>query len=693
MSFFPPDLAKEMGSTEAATTIAGPSVGAVTQCHLTHKFDGAPAWNIDVDVLCLGETHSQLRHIDWSNNATVVDVVRLAGWRAAHQLACVDLFLEFPVDRGFADRWGNIEIDYSLRLPYSIKGQSLTQLNKTMFPNIPAPRGADVRGWADAVVDPRHVRVHACDARADSSLHFGHEGMRHAADILYMKVSNDPTVSHKDALKIMWYLMGFDGNFEIGPAPPPPALTAALEQALGAVHAATWVEAHVRVMTKVHSRARRIHAAHARLLGHAVIRTQPLRRLTDLTAGATDFYLMLRMLVPYDGWCGRPRHCIVYAGGFHTDHVTNILLWLQGRDAYAEPSWSGLGKVLQVSKIRPWSAAFSNVGGVLYALGLKPVADAVPQHVFTPFNLPRKRARLDQPPLQPGSPPPVEPMNGLQPGSPPPVEPMNGLQPGSPPPVEPINGLQPVFPTQVDAADVDATDAETAGRPKRPRDADNDGADAGDNQPSTAERTVELWSLMERHDWHMSDFYGARGLLAAGASTLRPGALVDDPMSEDTAVNVAIDNDHPELVRYIIRAPGGSGLDASDESFYNERALVRAALRGMLDVVVALTEDQQTGRAGAAERGCRYTIDELDQKLGGDFVVPAIVAAAYYNHEDVALYLKDTASALDINLASAVAWLREFDQLADDLGDSDMPTGWPELADWMRADGFNGIVL
>jgi hypothetical protein len=672
-----------MGSTAAATTIAGPSVGELTRCQSTHEFDDAPPWNIDVDVLCLGETHSELRYLDWSNNATVVDVVRLAGWRAAHQRVCVDFFLEIPVDRGLADRQGNIEIDYSSRFLYNwFEGHSLTQLTKTMFPSIPPPRGANVCGWADAVVDPRHVRVHAFDARADASLHFLEKRMRQSANFMYANVASDPTVSHEDALEIMWYLMGFDGDFEIGPAHPPPALMAALEQGLGADNAATWVEAHVRVLAKVHSRARRIPAAHARLLGQAVMQTQPLRRLTDLMAGATDFYLMLRMLGPYEGRCGRPRHCIVYAGGFHTDHVTNILRWLKGRNAHAErSSWDIASKVLQVSQIRPLPAAFANVGDVLCAMGLDPVADAVPQQVFTPFNLPRKRARLDQsPPLQPRSAPPVEPIPGLQHMFPPPVQPIPGLQHMFPPPVDAADA---------EAADADAADAETGGRSKRPRDND-DGADTGDSEPSTVERTVELWSLMERHHWHMSDFYRARGLLAAGASTLRPGVHPDDVSSEDTAVNVAINNGHPELVRYIIRAPGGSGLSASDESFYNEQALVWAALSGMLDVVVALTEDQQTGRAGAAGRRCRYTVDALDQQLKGDFVVPAIVAAAYHNHDDVAMYLKATASELDINLASAVARLRGFDQLAEDLGDSDMPTGWSHLADRMRAEGFGG---
>ena len=48
-----------------------------------------------------------------------------------------------------------------------------------------------------------------------------------------------------------------------------------------------------------------------------------------ILANVADFYLLLRMLVPYRAGpvcaAGPPRHCLVYAGAFHTRHVIDIL--------------------------------------------------------------------------------------------------------------------------------------------------------------------------------------------------------------------------------------------------------------------------------------------------------------------------------------------------------------------------------
>jgi hypothetical protein len=342
------------------TAILGPSRGSLVR--VPSPVDGRT-----VGILLLGEVHSQLPH-GWRTMFTVVDLLRLATQRAAAQGAVVDFLQEVAVDRG---RWVDGQLVRNTDDPYgfvgAMRGGSLEQLAAVLAGSTPPPHGARVTGDAGLVgiLDPRHARVHAFDARPQSVL----DGGSLSPAVYHCYVGPCPAAYDDRFEEWSWFLMGFDAGHHLAAGPAPPEMLEALERDVVSGHQLErWLAIRARMAGKIRKRAGKLGLEEARRLAALSIETADggdpdldLPWWGRLFASTSDFYLLLRIFAPYDGagQASLPRHCIVYAGASHTDHVTRVLTRMAGGRDVPPPQekWPKLLKVADV-----WTPAAGAAG-------------------------------------------------------------------------------------------------------------------------------------------------------------------------------------------------------------------------------------------------------------------------------------------------------------------------------------------
>jgi hypothetical protein len=201
--------------------------------------------------------------------------------------------------------------------------------------------------------------------------------------------------------------------------------------------AAHWIAAHEQRGGRIRRRTVRMPWEDVGAVLHAAYLTTVGNSWGMLMSGASDVYLVLRMIAPYHdrpqriaNACGPPRHCIVYAGACHADHLVRTMTWLvHGRHAQVPlPTRPPITDHLPVNEIAVIDSANyrtappDTVGHLLERIGLgaeRPVPPGTPPSTPprwaamprepppTPFTLPLSLVQ-DVPPLMLDAPPEPE---------------------------------------------------------------------------------------------------------------------------------------------------------------------------------------------------------------------------------------------------------------------------------------------
>lgn len=326
------ELASAEDALRGARGVQGPRVATGVQ--LTARWPSGGA--ISASVLLLGERH----HPDNGRPEDVLSVRQLlqaAGERARRVGACVDFYVENAFQRCRTVDGRAVRRDRTQ--PRQLTGWSRLTLSEIAWSTAGAvrpPRSTDQQPRPDPFGGA--VRVHWFDSRPDSST-----DMPSAASTVFHRFySNKPTdVPGATGRRWMLALMGLTPNGQLPDEPP--TLPADLLAALGDRHLADFLQAHDASVRRVSRRARRLPPEDLAWLARHTVETVPVQEgdwyaTSDVLANTADYYLLLRMLLPYPAnWAcraGAPRHCCVYAGHWHTDHVAAVL---QAMGATARP--------------------------------------------------------------------------------------------------------------------------------------------------------------------------------------------------------------------------------------------------------------------------------------------------------------------------------------------------------------------
>jgi hypothetical protein len=315
-------IARELASAEdtlrKARGIQGPRVATGVQLVARWPSGGA----IWTSVLLLGERH----HPDNGRPEDVLSVRQLlqaAGERARRAGACVDFYVENAFQRCRTVDGRAVRRDRTH--PRQLTGGRLTlsEIAWSTAGAVRPPRSTDQQQRTDPFCGA--VRVHWFDSRPESSTDLPSA----ARTVLHRFYSeNRPDVPGAAGRRWMLALMGLAPS---GALPDePPTLPADLLVALGSRHLPDFVRAHDASVRRVSRRARRMAPDDLAWLARHTVDTVPVQEgdwylMSDVLANTADYCLLLRMLLPYaaDRACpaGAPRHCCVYAGQWHTDHV------------------------------------------------------------------------------------------------------------------------------------------------------------------------------------------------------------------------------------------------------------------------------------------------------------------------------------------------------------------------------------
>ena len=372
-------------------SIVGLCGGGLVRCRARIPFPDAPDWEVDVTALCLGEVHHTFGPQAMSS-FTVVDLIRLAARRAEALDRRIDVYVEATADRAvWAGPDAHHADDWLVRAQGDVwgsraAGESLREVQTVLTACIPPPHDAQVRGWADAILDPAHARVHAFDTRPESSRGAPTDDMTDRVDQAYF---TRVLTRGDDVDAWAWYMMGFDGDGRLEHTPPPTGLLDEVARHFGD-ETVRWLRLRERANARIQRRARRLPLPCCRLLAELVLATMPRRQ--NLTFGimvmmTSDFYVLLRMLAPYGDWT--PRICILYAGDAHRRHVQAVLQALAG--AVPEPiAFTYPPNVLRVADIEVHGQPVETVDELLTLLGLP--GDPVLPRQLTVFH-PIRRAR------------------------------------------------------------------------------------------------------------------------------------------------------------------------------------------------------------------------------------------------------------------------------------------------------------
>jgi len=313
------ELAEAQHTAAAAEGIMGPC--EADAAHVVARWpSGAP---IELTVLCLGERHQP--HSEEPRTITVRQLMQVAAVRARRGGTCVDAYIEASITRA-AWRFGRlVRRDRSMPRQVTGSGASLLQIAWSMAGAVAAPHDVSAQ-LATNPLGTTGARVHWFDARAESIAGYDDESGLNEAIYYGEKVPLDRRVAEE----WMATLMGLSDTLRLPEEPPPPPrdLVKLLRRLGGREAADDWLEAHAQTVERVSRRARRLPSDDLQWLAGHVIETQRTNTLSGVLSNVADFYLMLRMLLPFPaGNCpaGPPRHCVVYAGNAHTRHVQAIL--------------------------------------------------------------------------------------------------------------------------------------------------------------------------------------------------------------------------------------------------------------------------------------------------------------------------------------------------------------------------------
>jgi len=343
-------ISRELGAAEqvasAARGVVGPHVATGT--YLKTKWPSGA--EIELWVVCLGERHQPLP--DMPEYTSVRGIMQAAARRARRRGVCADLFLEASWRRSVYrdDAWVRRDRSRPCQVTtlnphgprYGILGIAWSMAGAVAPPH--------------AVVAPQHrplnplgstgVRVHWFDSRAELD----------AGGIVHAMYYKTPLTVIRPALARIWTLsiLGYDASRRrVDPSRPlSDGLLKELQRTIGPIKATEWVARHTAGLERMARRASRIPPEDLEwLVNHLVETMLTLRveayggvRMAIIYACVADFYLLLRMLVPYPTGpacdAGPARHCLVYAGALHTEHVTECLESMGRQPGAILETWS-----------------------------------------------------------------------------------------------------------------------------------------------------------------------------------------------------------------------------------------------------------------------------------------------------------------------------------------------------------------
>jgi len=316
-------------NAESADGLVGPS--EATAVHVRGRWPSGGA--IELFVLALGDEH--LPHTPRRGFLDMREFLQVASGRALERGVCVDAFLEMSMDRCVGPMANRRRADRSRprEITDAYAGEcALTQAAWSLAGAVAPPHSVAATTTPHQRLEnplgrSGGARVHWFDSRPESC---GHDIPCHMLTGLYYGA---PVLVRDAETRRRWMrcLMGL--GFDYLPAADPvlPAdLIKAIEGVVGADATAWLVASHRATAARVLRRARKMDARDLQWLARIVVETQRNPELSDVMANTADFYLLLRMLGAYPagpacGVPGAPRHCLVYAGRAHTDHVLAIM--------------------------------------------------------------------------------------------------------------------------------------------------------------------------------------------------------------------------------------------------------------------------------------------------------------------------------------------------------------------------------
>jgi len=340
-------LAGAQQVVRAARGVVGPHV--VTGTHLqTNWPSGAP---IDMWVVCLGEYH--LPQPERKHYVTVKKIMQAAAQRARRLGVCVDAFIEESWWRSFALPDSGAWVRRDRSRPRQVTGNkstaklSMTEISWSMAGAVAAPHAVSISTAQPRLPNPLGnvgARIHWFDSRAEN--HVATEGIYYGEHnrVVFPMVAR-------------WWLLSIlgwdDKQRRVDPSRPlDPGLLSELERLVGPTESSEWLDLHRLGLERMARRSRKIPPEDLAWLIRHLVETMVVYKvkehngvpISNIFACVADFYLLLRMFVPYPTGracaAGPPRHCLVYAGAFHTDHV-NDCLEAMGREpgATIDPVW------------------------------------------------------------------------------------------------------------------------------------------------------------------------------------------------------------------------------------------------------------------------------------------------------------------------------------------------------------------
>jgi len=318
-------IQRELGEAQQTAMSARGIVGPATVSVLGVRSRWPTGAPIELSVVCFGDTHrpSGTR----PGFITFRQFLQVAAERARALGTCVDAFIEMSMDRSVGPPGARQRRDLScprgVTSAYSAASCALNQAAWSLAGAVAPPHAvADAQTLPNPLGTPG-ARVHWFDSRPESSTWQMPSGLEKT--IYY-----GPQVDTPSDGRWMRALIGLTEDYAVSADPQVPQdLMDVLTTVVGAEGAEWWRRSFQRTVARVLRRARKLHPQDLAWLARIVVETQHETSLSSVLASAADFYLLLRMLVPYAAGeacaAGAPRHCVVYAGTFHTEHVLRVM--------------------------------------------------------------------------------------------------------------------------------------------------------------------------------------------------------------------------------------------------------------------------------------------------------------------------------------------------------------------------------
>lgn len=362
-----------------AETIVGPMEGAILDC-VGRLPSGAP---LDMCVLLLGEGHVVPAE---QPGVTAQQLIALAGQTGR----CVDVYVETPVSGRSRAHAGD---------------RTLARLNQWLLPCLTHQAGCDL--------DAAHVRVHAFDTRVRRA--DWRQGGAVPAD-----AGTPFPGGWTTGVQYAYF------SYLSGLGPRPDGFAEHLRDSYlngSGPDTERWLARHDELAARVRRRTRRMPRADVCAVLMAAYVAVRHCDWGNLMAQASDVYLLLRMIAPYDdrpqrpaNGCGQPRSCLVYAGAAHTRHIARALTRLcHGRDKRPPTPNDPLPRhprdALAIREIAIVDSRNRRVGpvgdvaGLLARLGLLTMTGGATPPLHTPFDLPTAPRGRRRPALDPDMPP------------------------------------------------------------------------------------------------------------------------------------------------------------------------------------------------------------------------------------------------------------------------------------------------